>query len=411
VAGRRLAGRRVAGRSEARRDPRWDAPAAVLARDASALVRSAADQLGLEPLSSQLVRVHHRPGRSAARVERITVSVGGEREERLLVVLAHRRPLVGEVLEISVDGQPVAVWLYPNDPRLPGLALAADRHRVRALLDRHDLPPGEVHLRRRAYRPTRRAVVEVTVGSGGRRRPALFLKVLRPRRARDLAATHRVLATAVAVPPVIEHDEHGVVALASVAGVSLRRALVAGDPVPDPAALVAQSRALAPIEVPAVTDPTRFADPAPQVRALVADRPDLADEVVALVEAAGDAGGPIGTVHGDLHGGQVLVDQGRIAGLIDLDGVGTGRLAHDAGNLVAHVGALSERHPGAADRVGAYAERVADAYRELVGSVPMARATAGAWLALAASAHRRRDERAVRRRIDRAAGILEGRRG
>jgi hypothetical protein len=401
----------VVGWSASRRDARWDAPPSLLARDAPALVRRAAERLELALLGSQLVRVHHHPGRSAARVEHITVSVAGQPEEHLLVVLAHRRGSPGPIHELTVDGQQVAVWLYPHDPRLPGLALATDRHQVRDLLDRHGLAPGEVHLRRRAYRPTRRAVIEVAVGAGSGRNPVLFLKVLRPRRARELATTHRALATAAAVPPVIEHDERGVVALAAVAGVPLRRALVAGGPVPDPAALVAQSRALAPIEVPAVIDPTRFADPAPQVRALVADRPDLADEVATLVEAASDAGGPIGTVHGDLHGGQVLVRDGRLAALIDLDGVGTGRLAHDAGNLVAHLGALSDQHPDAADRIGAYVDRTADAYRELVGPVPLVRATAGAWLALAASAHRRRDGRAVRRRLDRAAAVLDGRHG
>src|SRR5919106_738263 len=69
----------------------------------------------------------------------------------------------------------VAVWRFPHDPALPGLAAACDEAAVANLLDETGLGGGPVRLRTRAYRPRRRAVIEA-VGSRGR----LFIKVVRP---------------------------------------------------------------------------------------------------------------------------------------------------------------------------------------------------------------------------------------
>jgi aminoglycoside phosphotransferase (APT) family kinase protein len=42
-------------------------------------------------------------------------------------------------------------------------------------------------------------------------------------------------------------------------------------------------------------------------------------------------------VHGDFYDGQVLVVDGSVAGVVDVDGVGRGSPAADAGNLLAHL--------------------------------------------------------------------------
>jgi aminoglycoside phosphotransferase (APT) family kinase protein len=52
-----------------------------------------------------------------------------------------------------------------------------------------------------------------------------------------------------------------------------------------------------------------------------------------VADEAAKVEGLIGVVHGDLHAGQVLVSDGGIVGLLDVDGAGDVLLAHDAKNL------------------------------------------------------------------------------
>ena len=51
----------------------------------------------------------------------------------------------------------------------------------------------------------------------------------------------------------------------------------------------------------------------------------------------GSEGLPTAVVHGDFYDGQVLLRDGRVTGVVDVDGVGRGRPADDAGNLLAHL--------------------------------------------------------------------------
>jgi hypothetical protein len=73
----------------------------------------------------------------------------------------------------------IALWRFPHDPDLPGLAAAADAQAVARLLGDLGLGAGPVRLTVRAYRPRRRAVIEAT-GPAGR----LFVKAVRPDRVR-----------------------------------------------------------------------------------------------------------------------------------------------------------------------------------------------------------------------------------
>jgi hypothetical protein len=62
------------------------------------------------------------------------------------------------------------------------------------------------------------------------------------------------------------------------------------------------------------------------------------------------------------------------------------------------------------DGLESYAQAVADVYRPVVGRAELARATAGAWLALASTAHRSQEPdrtATLRRRIRRALTALE----
>ena len=82
------------------------------------------------------------------------------------------------------DGErEVAVWLYPNDPDLPGLPRAAVPNALAALLNEHrvldhQVTGDHIALKVISYRPRRRAVLEavITTNNGPR---TFFVKVLR----------------------------------------------------------------------------------------------------------------------------------------------------------------------------------------------------------------------------------------
>lgn len=366
-------------------------------------VRRAADRLGVRLRSSRLHRVHHRPGRSLARVDRVRLERDGTVEDTVLVSHLSAKAFPAGAVTVQLDDARAAVWAFPDDPYLPALAAVAEPRHLRSVVDQPVV--GAVQVHRRAYRPTRRAVLEVA-GSGG---AELFLKVLRPERARRIERVHVRLCERLPVPSPVRCAAPGVVALQPLRGRSLRRCLLEGAPVPDPAALVELSLVLRTVVLPAELrgDPRAFADPTPHVRGVVRALPHLGGRVQAVVDAVvSRSPQPDVTVHGDLHGGQVLVDDGEVSGLLDLDGVGQGSLADDAGNLVGHLEALADGASGRGDDIADYAARVAAAYREVVDPAALRCATAGAWLALAAAAHRRGDPALVVARVGRAEAAL-----
>lgn len=377
------------------------------------LLQTASAAAGAELRGLRLRNVHERARRSVSRVYDATLGVGEQERPALLVVHADARGHPDGALVLSSDAGDVAVWRFPHDPYLPGLASAVHRERVRELLARLGGPDGAVRLATRAYRPSRRAVVEVAVADGDASARVLYLKVLAGRRAAEVAGIHRQLAEVLPVPRVVGVSaEQGIVALQALGGETLRSAVLRGGRLPDPRELVAMSRRLASSDLRSRRDPRAFADPTRHVPLLQRLVPDRAEEVARLAGEAAEVDGPPVPVHGDLHDGQLLLTDGRVTGLLDVDGAGHGLLAQEAGTLVAHLAVLGHVQPEVAGRADAYAAAVADAYRRLVGDEALRRATAGAWLALATGPHRAQDRDwpgETRRRLDRAGGVLTGR--
>ena len=377
--------------------------------DGVELLATASAQIGARLEQARLRSVHHRAGRSVSHVFDATLNIDGERRDVLLVAHVDTRSLPDGAFVLEADGDRVAVWRFPNDPYLPGLPSAVHRARVRELLDSLGAPPGAVGLRTRAYRPTRRAVVEVTIqGDGGGQ--ILYLKVLAGRRAHQLGDIHRQLVNHVPVPRVVGvAGEQGIVALEALGGQTLRAALVADEPLPDAAEIVELSRRFMTSGLTSTRDPRAFAHPGRHVELLSRLVPDAADRITRVVAEAEAVDGPLVPVHGDLHDGQLLLVDGSVTGVLDVDGSGTGYRAQDAGNLVAHLQGVAEVWPDAAERAEAYAAAVADAFRPEVGARSLARATAGAWLGLATGPYRAQEADwpdATRRRIDRAVAAL-----
>jgi len=386
-------------------------PAVLSAQQQRSLLSTATQAAGGRLIANRLRSIHHRPGRSRSVVHEATLEAQGHRREVLLVAHIDLRGFPKDAFVLAADEVEVAVWRFPFDPYLPGLPSAISPERVRELLDRLGAAPGTVTLRTRAYRPARRAVVEVRV-EGAVSGRVLYAKVLPPARARSVARRHRALTdVGLPVPRLIGlADEQGIVALEALGGPTIAEALRAGAPVPDPEALVALSQRFAGSEVHGSRDPRAFADPVRHVPLLADLLPARADEIAALARDAADITAPLVGVHGDLHPGQLLLGpDGSITGVLDVDGAGQGYLAHDAGNLVAHLEATGELDGSMTEAVRAYARRVEAAYAEVVGADTLARATAAAWIGLATSAHRAQEptwRHQVEHRIDRAARLL-----
>jgi hypothetical protein len=380
---------------------------------AAEVLEAAVGATGLTLDAWRLDSVHNRVGRSLSTVYAARVlGPDGTTNDVSLVAHVDREVVPEGPVEVTVAGVPVWIWRFPDDPFLPGLPSATSAVRVRQLLDQLDVAPGAVGLEVRAYRPSRRAVVEVSVHASSAEGRVLYLKVLTGDRAPRLVTVHRELTAAgVPVPGVVGvAPEQGLLAIRALAGATLRSALAGGRTVPAPDALVALSERLAHAPLTAGSDPTRFADPTRHVTVLSELCPDRAVDLERTAAVARAVGGPWAPVHGDLHDAQLLVEDTAVVGVLDVDGAGPGWLAQDAGSLVAHLEAIGEVWPQVDQRVRSYAAEVAAAYGRLLDPRDLARGAAGAWLGLATGPYRVQDagwERFTRGRIDRAVAWAE----
>jgi hypothetical protein len=246
---------------------------------------------------------------------------------------------------------PYLVWAYPYDPSLEGLPDAAWGPAVQPL----------------RYRPRRRAVFRYTGLRGGRLSAgprALFGKVLRSAKAErwgrvSALRVRRWPPVRLAVP--MASPGAGPLLFEPLEGRSLRDILVSGGSLPSPDRV---ARLLD--DIPRVLgdhggdrDVERPLRTAATTRDLVArvirEATARADRLVDLVSEGvrGDAVPPR-TIHGDLYEAQVFMGREYSLGLIDLDDVGPGDPAMDAGNFLAHLVALALAFPSAGRRVLAY---------------------------------------------------------
>ncbi|MGY2064058.1 hypothetical protein [Blastococcus sp. SYSU DS0619] len=284
---------------------------------------------------------------------------GRATREHLAATTGTAVPPGAAVVEGDAGGRPVAVglWRWPLDPALPGLAWATSAAGVAERLGPLGVDVGSPRLRLRAYRPGRRAVVEVTSPAG-----RWFLKVVRPAAVADLVTRHAALGAAVPVPPVLASTGDGVVVLPGLPGTPMRTALT-GDParLPDPSALDALLDRL-----PAVPARARRAAPGDPLSPLRAHArvlgmlsPSLVPRLDRLTAAVGTAAGehPVVPVHGDFYEAQLLVDAGAVVGLLDVDTAGPGARIDDWATLLGHLVLLERLGDGPAP-IAAYRQRV-----------------------------------------------------
>lgn len=321
---------------------------------AGELLATALGGAGGTPLRWTPVQVTYRPRRSLNVSWDVNVrwSDRSPTSERVVAHVGRRVPSGPGVARLEGDdGVRAALWVAPDDPVLVGMAAAMDATRLsRLLVDvgllAHAPDPATIRTRVRAYRPRRRAVVEITT-PGAR----LFAKIVPPGEAERLHERHRLLAGHVPVPNSLGWTDDGIVVLEAAPGRTLRDILLgptghsAAPLLPFasvtalldrlPGELAERDGAPAPLD--------RVDDHVGLLAAVVPDQaPRLAELADALAEPLGadPAGGPIVAHHGDLYEAQLLVDGGRVTGLLDVDGAGAGHRIDDHATVLAHLSVL-----------------------------------------------------------------------
>ena len=337
----------------------------LLGDGAAELVRRWVSQHGGTVQTLRRKQVLYRPGRSVSALFEADIAWtrGGQRQE--LVVAA---------FDSDADDQ-IAIWRYPHDAALPGLARLEDSAYVDRLAASAGLTSLVPDLQTLAYRPRRRAVVRaqagrdrlvVTAAAGRARvrvdRPALFWKVVRPERATPLAQVHRALQTAIAVPACrFSDDDLGLVVLEGLRGDTLRERLRRGSgPLPEPAAVVDLLDRLAAVSIDGEAATTTAAKVRRQARMLRAVLPCHAGRIDDFVGRLGDdARAALVTTHGDLHDSQLLIDDdGAIVGVVDLDGVAPGHQLDDMATMLGRVWTSGRTATRGQLRFASYAEEL-----------------------------------------------------
>lgn len=319
-------------RTMALADPKMSAVSTLLGSHLPPALRAAVDIAGGTMVEARVAQVSWWPGRHITVRYDVEVS-GGALDGRQVFVCAAGRIPDGALL-VEGDDQQIGVWRVPYDPALPGMASALDDLAVERLLVDLGSTPGPVRTRLRAYRPARRAVVEAR-GAGH----DLFLKVIRPSRIERLHRVHRALAQTLSVPISLGVDtDLGIVALQALPGETLRQTLA------NPARLLPSAGEIAGMVAYLPDPPADLIAPSVIERTprmaelLTAITPELAGRLETLVSQIGDESQPVSQpVHGDYYEAQLMVENGRLTGILDVDTYGWGRPGDDPATMLGHL--------------------------------------------------------------------------
>lgn len=325
-----------------------------------------------------------RGGAVAAYAVRVRWADGRVRDETFAATTAD---IPEGTLVLDGGDAHIAMWRFPHDPDLPGLAAAADPQAVARLLASFGLGGGPVRLTTRAYRPRRRAVIEAT-GPAGR----LFLKVVRPDLVQQIHERHRSLVAAgVPVPHSLGFTDDGLLILQALAGHTMRESLRSRTPrLPDGAAIIAM---LDRLPVDAATNGRRrsWLDRVEHYAASVASvLPERADQVRGIAAAvSAEAGtGPTVAVHGDFYESQLLLTGRSITGLLDIDTLRLGDRLDDLGCLLGHLSVLAHLEPQHAATIKRAGAAYLAAFEHTVDPADLRYRTAAVVISLATGPHR-----------------------
>ncbi len=316
--------------------------------DALDLLRAAVASADGRLLEARTVQVQYRPGADLVVRYDAAVSWHGQaaKAETLLAGITAAGAHPG-ALPLEAGDLTAGVWRYPFDPSLPGLVTAVTPRALAGLLE--GIIGGPLRLDVRAYRPVRRAVVRVR----GADQHEVYVKVVRPAEAPRIVAAHRALRRAgLPVPEVLRCDpDAGLLVLCALPGASLRDVLLGSTRAwPSGAQLAALLRDLAAVDVGAgpgfgSVDPAAMASEvahnvaghAEVGAAILPDERGRLDRIIEAVREGVRATAEPVTIHGDLYEAQLMVEAGRLSGLLDLDDVRLGHPLDDVAILLGHL--------------------------------------------------------------------------
>lgn len=220
------------------------------------------------------------------------------------------------------------IWMHPADPHLPALAPIAFDHAAEAILARMGFTASAAP-QFVAYRPGRRAVLRVPASEND-----IWVKITRPSRVETLVRAQAAAAEAgVPVPDVHGWSPDGLVIMADAAGIPASDFLWQPERLLDEVELLRAQIATVQWERPVSGAARRigwYASRGSQHATATLDRArTLIDEL--------SAGRPHAVVHGDLHYGQLFLDeQGSIRSVIDVDTLGIADPAEDSAAFLSH---------------------------------------------------------------------------
>lgn len=326
-------------------DPLLPAAAHLTGPYAGDVLRPAIEQAGGRLLTHRCTRVHYRPGHDLVAQFRTEIEWPGGRRRREKIVAATTAsgPPAGSVAvtaETLEDELIVGVWRWPFDPGLPALESAVGS--AAAVLHDAGVDVGTgAAVDVVTYRPTERAMLRVRTGAR-----TWYLKVVRPKAAPSVVARHATLhAAGLPVPEVLASESaRGWMLVSELAGPTLRERIKTDAAIwIEPAelrSLVGRLREVTTLDTPSFR--SRLVDGPHHASLLAAVLPDEKERLARLTEhlvaaAARSRSRGREFVHGDLHEAQLVVADGRITGLLDIDEAGLGDPVDDIAVPAAHL--------------------------------------------------------------------------
>ncbi|WP_347753728.1 phosphotransferase [Agrococcus sp. ProA11] len=247
-------------------------------------------------------------------------------------------------------GARLTAWVYPQDPSLPSLPAVSYPEAAGVVLSKFGIAADGASLRMEAYRPGKRAVLRVDTATD-----SWFAKVVHPSLASTIHDLHeRFLHAGVPVPRSLGFSDAGLVLLGALPGVPAIDVFDRIDRHRFARGLdeLTQHIATVPVTIGARESLARrvdwYAERMEETAPVFAGQTARLARVVRERYAATAVPRPV-TIHGDLHLGQIFVDEqdpSTITGILDIDTAGLGDPADDRGALYGHVVVSSiERAP------------------------------------------------------------------
>jgi len=261
-------------------------------------------------------------------------------------------------------GQPVELFLYPNDRHLPGLCQAADPETAIELVNNYVLALRSrraIHVELIRYRPGNRAVLRHRLGKTG-----FYVRVVRPDALDSVLKAAEIIGKSEFVAPRLAGlwRDGGVMWLSEIPGVNLRKHLRKGRQ-PDPGIILDGLESLWALPPAADCPPFDLARTYRRAKrsfrhALKGDEDaqNALNGVIGPLDSFVASWQPTSTAHNDFYDDQMLVlPEGKVA-VVDFEEAGLGDPMLDAGNFLAHLRWSAEfsRKRSGAEASGAYCQ-------------------------------------------------------